>query len=101
MRIYDRSLAGAGASEAGKASEAQRLDYTSGAKPAERGGSGGDRVELSGALRNLSRAISSDSRARAAKVQALAAQYQSGNYRPDSAAISRAMIAEALAVRGK
>jgi hypothetical protein len=45
----------------------------------------------------LSQTLSSFHQDRANRVQALAAQYQSGNYRPDSAATSRGMVSEALA----
>jgi hypothetical protein len=54
-------------------------------------------VELSGALGRLSQTLSSFHSERASRVQALAAQYQSGKYRPDSHATSRAIVASALA----
>ncbi len=97
MKIYDRSLTGAGPAETNKAGEAQRTDQASGSKSAGASGAGGDRVELSGTLNRLSQALSTSGSGRASKVQQLAAQYQSGNYHPDSAATGRAMISEALA----
>jgi hypothetical protein len=45
--------------------------------------------------------MSADGSARANRVQALAFEYQSGTYRPDSAATSRGMVAEALSDGGK
>jgi anti-sigma28 factor (negative regulator of flagellin synthesis) len=96
MKIYDRSLTGAAPPETSKAGEAQKLDQASGGKSAGTSGAGGDRVELSGTLNRLSQTLSSFGNARASKVQQLAAQYQSGNYRPDSAATGRAMVSEAL-----
>ncbi len=50
-----------------------------------------DQVDLSGAssLLGLSKSVSSD---RQGKVQALAAQYAAGTYKPDAAAISRSLI---------
>jgi hypothetical protein len=53
-------------------------------------------VELSSNLGRLSQAISSFSSQRAERVQSLAAEYQSGSYRPDAQATSRAMITDAL-----
>jgi hypothetical protein len=47
-------------------------------------------------LQSLSRALSTYSADRGAKVQALAAQYQNGTYRADSLAASRGLVAEAL-----
>lgn len=58
---------------------------------------GGDQVAFSSTLNSLSQAMSSDASNRQTKVQALAGQYQSGTYKPDSAAVSRAMVSEALA----
>jgi hypothetical protein len=45
--------------------------------------------------------MSAEGSARASRVQALAVQYQSGSYRPDSAATSKDMVAEALAAGGQ
>ena len=97
MRIYDTNLTGASAAETGRAQELQRVEQggstrTSGANSGE----GSDRVEFSGGLGKLSQTLSSFKQDRAAHIQALEAQYQSGKYRPDSAAISRRMVTEAL-----
>src|SRR4051812_46934306 len=88
MRINDRNLTGAAAAEAGRTQKVDRFESGSSRATA---GLGGDRVELSGALGNLSKAMASYETGRSNKVHALAAQYQSGNYRPDSAATSRGM----------
>jgi hypothetical protein len=61
---------------------------------------GGDRVEFSSALNHLAQAVSTYGQAHASKVQALAALYQSGGYRPDAMATSRSMVSEALAGAG-
>ena len=45
---------------------------------------------------SLSRALQSFGSSRASLVQSLAAQYQSGTYQVDSAAISRGIVSEAL-----
>ena len=103
MKIYDRNLTGASASEAGRAQESQNLSRTGASKSPTSGGVDGsgvsgsnDRVEFSGTLSRLSRALTTFESTRASRVQALAAQYQSGNYKPDSAATSRGLVADAM-----
>jgi hypothetical protein len=54
-------------------------------------------VEFSHTLGRLSQALAKDTSSHAAKLQSLTASYQNGTYRPDSSAISRAMVGEALA----
>jgi hypothetical protein len=49
----------------------------------------------------LSQAIAAQESGRAARVQALAAQYQSGKYQPNAQATSRGMVSEALAMGGE
>jgi anti-sigma28 factor (negative regulator of flagellin synthesis) len=95
MRVNEHNQTGA-SSEAGRAQETQRLDR-GGSSRTTVSGSGGDRVELSSTLASVSRATAAHDADRAAKVQELAAQYQSGQYRTDAAATSRAMVSEALA----
>ena len=94
MKVYDVNLTGPSASESGRAQETQKADRDSNSRPAT-GTSSSDRVELSGTLARISRAVSSYSTGRASKVQALTQQYQSGNYRPDSVKTSQGIIAEA------
>jgi anti-sigma28 factor (negative regulator of flagellin synthesis) len=96
MRVNDQNVTGASAGGAGRTQEAQRSERSAGAR-AGTPASGGDRVELSSTLSSLSRALSESRGGRAAKVQALAAQYQSGQYQSDSTATSRAIIGEAVA----
>jgi hypothetical protein len=55
-----------------------------------------DRVEFSGTLSRLSRTLATFESSQANRVQALAVEYQSGNYKPDSAATSRGLVAEAI-----
>ena len=94
MKVYDRGLT---AAETGHTQDIQKLGNTGSGKSAVKGAdSSGDRVEFSGTLGRLSRTLSSYDTGRANHVQALAAQYRSGNYRPDSAVISRGMVSEAL-----
>jgi anti-sigma28 factor (negative regulator of flagellin synthesis) len=94
MKVTSQDLSGLGAAGASGAQETQKAD--GGGKSAGRGGGGSDRVDFSSTLGSLSRAMSSDGASRQAKVQALAAQYQSGRYTADSAAIGRGLISEAL-----
>ncbi len=96
MRINDSNLTPAAAGDAGRAAETQRADSgRSGETPVTR--SSNDRVEFSGSLEALARAVTSDQESRASRIASLAAQVQTGTYRPDPIAISRAMIAEGLA----
>jgi flagellar biosynthesis anti-sigma factor FlgM len=97
MKIYERNLTGMAASEAKGTQEAQKTESsrTTRAQPQ----SSGDRVEFSGSLGALSRAVSSDQGARSSRIHALTAAVQNGTYQPDSAAIGRSLVAEALAGR--
>jgi len=94
MRINDRNLTGAAAdtSRAAETNQAEKSRALTGASPAS-----GDRVEFSGGLSALSRAVSADHAARANRIQALASQVAAGTYQPDSQAISRGLVSEALA----
>jgi anti-sigma28 factor (negative regulator of flagellin synthesis) len=96
MRIYEQNLTGAAGAEAGRTHETQRADHAGGDSRTSAAGHSGDRVEFSQTLDRLSRALAHEGGSRAAKVQALAARYQSGNYQPDSRAVSRSMVSEAL-----
>ena len=95
MRVQDQNLTGVNTAATGGTHAAQRTGRTA----AGSGGvsSHGDRVELSGAVGTISRALAADSGGRASRVRELAAQYQAGRYQPDAAATSRAMVADALA----
>jgi hypothetical protein len=95
MKIYDSNMGGVPASGTSRTQETQQTDRTNAGSRLGKGGDN-DRVEFSGTLGQLSRAVSAFQSDRAGRVQALAAQYQSGSYRPDSAVISRAMISDAL-----
>jgi hypothetical protein len=97
MKVYDRALTPA---ETGHTQDIQKLGSGTG-KAANRGAdTSGDRVEFSGNLGRLSRTLSTYDTSRADRVQSLTAQYQSGAYHPDSAAISRGMVSEALGSAG-
>jgi anti-sigma28 factor (negative regulator of flagellin synthesis) len=98
MKIYDRNLTGTSASETGQAQEAQSLSRTGKTTSQIRSGLDGsnDRVEFSGTLSQLSRALSAFESSRATRIQSLAAEYRSGNYKPDSAATSKGLVTEAM-----
>lgn len=96
MRIDDRNLTGLPA-ETGRTQDTQKAGRENGYQPGSGTSSGGDQVELSSALGTLSRAMTALGSSRQSQVSALTAQFQGGNYRPDSVATSRGMIAEALA----
>jgi flagellar biosynthesis anti-sigma factor FlgM len=98
MRIYDQSLTNTAAAESGRSQETQKAATS---PLAGAGGGSGDRVELSSALATVSRALASHHTDRAAKVQALTEQFQSGRYQPDSQAIGQAMVGEALGAGAK
>jgi anti-sigma28 factor (negative regulator of flagellin synthesis) len=100
MRIYDLNLTGTSAGETGRTQETQRPDQADSSRAARAADRSSDRVEFSTALGKLSRAIAAQESSRASRVQALAAQYQSGRYRPDALGTSKGMVAEALAMGG-
>jgi hypothetical protein len=98
MKINDRNLTGASAAETGRAQEAKNLSRAATDTSPARGGAGGsnDRVEFSGTMSRLSRALATFESTRASRVQALAVEYQSGKYKPDPVATSKGLVSEAL-----
>jgi anti-sigma28 factor (negative regulator of flagellin synthesis) len=95
MRIHDQNLTGVTGAETSRAQETQRSGQT-GASESSRGAQSGDRVEFSNTMGSLARAISTDNAGRENRVQAVTSLYQSGRYRVDAAATSRAMVADAI-----
>ena len=98
MRVYDTNPAATSAAESGRSQETAKIskDHASPSAGTRSPGSE-DRVELSSMLGRLSQALSDMGSQRSARVHALAGQYQSGQYRPDSMAIAHGLISEALA----
>jgi hypothetical protein len=96
MKVYDSNLTGTTAAQAGRSQETQKPDQTDNTRFHQAGSRSEDRVELSSTLGRLSKAMAAYGSSRASQVQALAAQYQAGRYRPDSLATSRGMVSEAL-----
>jgi hypothetical protein len=95
MKVNDPNTAGAATAQTGRAIDVQKLDRN-GASRASGSDPSGDHVEFSSALSSLSRALSTDSAQRQNHLAAVAAAYRSGSYQPDSSAISRAMVGDAL-----
>ena len=101
MRVNDRSLTGATPAESGRAHETGKSSRNQEVRDGTAAATGnGDRVELSSTLETLSRAMSAFGSERANRVQALAAQYQSGSYHADSVATARGILSEALLTDG-
>ena len=97
MKIYDQNISGASASQTGRAQEAQNAGRAGAGKAAAAEvDPSGDQVAFSGTLSRLSRTLGTFEAGRAERVQALAEQFQAGNYRPDPVGTSRGMISEAL-----
>jgi anti-sigma28 factor (negative regulator of flagellin synthesis) len=91
IQIYNDGLAGAAASGTGRTQELS--SPAPAAKPSSGTGAGGeDTVQIS----SLSTAVSSQGSDRAARVQALAAAYQSGQYEVNAMHVSRALVNHAL-----
>jgi hypothetical protein len=93
MRINNGNTAGPAAEAAG-AQNVQKFGKGGGPSAGDLDPNS-DQVEFSSTLGRLSRAVYNDSTQRQSRVQAMAAQYQSGRYQPNSLAVGRAMIADA------
>ncbi len=97
MRINDRNLTSTSASETGRSQETKDLSRAGTGKTNASGVDGSnDRVEFSGTLSRLSRTLTTFESSRASRVQALAANYQKGSYKPDAAATSKGLIDDAM-----
>ncbi|MEX2263925.1 MAG: hypothetical protein WD696_18365 [Bryobacteraceae bacterium] len=59
-------------------------------------GSGGDEVSLSAVTETLLRVLDAESARRSARVKELASLYQAGLYEPDSGAVTRELVNEAV-----
>jgi anti-sigma28 factor (negative regulator of flagellin synthesis) len=98
MKIYDQSLTGTSAAGTGQAQKTQNLSRAGTDTSPARGGVDGsnDRVEFSGTMSRLSRAMATFESTRANRVQALSIEYQSGKYKPDPAATAKGVVSEAM-----
>ncbi len=98
MKIHDLNLTGTSAAETGQAQKTKNLGRAgTDAAPASGGVDGSkDRVEFSGTMSQLARAVATFESTQASRVQALGVEYQSGKYNPDAAATSKGLVSEAL-----
>ena len=97
MRIDDRNLNGAAGLQTGRTPDthaAERPGSTSESLVSE--SRSGDRVEISGTAGLVSQALIAGSVERAQRIQQLAADYRSGNYKPNSMVTSQAILQDAL-----
>jgi anti-sigma28 factor (negative regulator of flagellin synthesis) len=94
MRVTNQNLTGTSTAGTSGAQEIQKSG--GGFNLSAKTNAGGDSVDLSSTSASLSRAMESYSSSRQSLVQSLAAQYLSGTYKADSAAVSGGMISEAL-----
>ena len=94
MRVHNENTPGAAAAGTGSTQEIQKSALGNSARSGN-SDSDGDQVAFSSSLGRLSQIISADGVQRNSRVQAVASSYQAGTYRPDSMAISRAMITDA------
>jgi anti-sigma28 factor (negative regulator of flagellin synthesis) len=101
MKVYDQNLTGASSAGSSRTLETQRTERTDTGPSGGSRSAGGDRVELSGALGSLARAMAAFGSSRSDRIQALAQQYQSGTYQVDAFATSGGMVADALGAGAK
>jgi anti-sigma28 factor (negative regulator of flagellin synthesis) len=95
IQIYNDGLAGAGgASETSRTQELSR-PATGGSAPSG-AAAGEDQVQIS----SLSSNLSAQGSQRAARVQELAAAYQSGQYQVNSLEVSKALVNQAIKAGG-
>ena len=97
MRIDDLNLNGAAGLQTGRTPDTHVAERTgSGSVSQVSESTGGDRVEISGTAGLVSQALGMSSVERSQRIQQLATDYRSGNYRPNSLATSKAIIQDAL-----
>lgn len=97
MKVHDLNLTGTSGAGVGRTAGAGEAPPARGTGRTQGQAGDTDRVEFSGALGSIARAVAADSQGRTARVAELAAQYRAGNYHPDAAATSRSMVSETLA----
>ena len=97
MQIYDQNPIGPSGTQSERTQETQKSGRAGGSKSVAGGtDKSSDHVEFSSTLGRLSRTLNTFEASRASRVQALAAQFQAGNYRVDASATSRSMVSDAL-----
>jgi hypothetical protein len=96
MRITSDALDGALAPQISRAQEAAQTHGDERQGSAIVAGSGGDSVQISPLSARIQDAASADETRIAGRVAALSALYARGEYNPDSATLSRALVSHAL-----
>ncbi|MBM3746375.1 MAG: flagellar biosynthesis anti-sigma factor FlgM [Acidobacteria bacterium] len=98
--LYGVGDADAGQSAATQASKARQAEQVTPkgaqADPAARAARESDQVQLSDLTERLSQMLGTSDPDRAARLERLAAEVQSGKYQVDAAAVSRKLVDEAL-----
>ena len=97
MRVEDRNLNGAGGPQPGRAPgayETGRTGSTTGAQVTET--AGGDRAEISSLAGTVSQAITTYAAERAQRIEKLASEYRSGQYKVSARSASQALVRDAL-----
>ena len=98
MRVNDQNGRGNALTQTNGTSSVSRADRNGDAKPASTAGSGSDSVQISGLAGQLSKTMQAGSGNRAQRVSELTQAVRSGTYQVDGAAVSRAMVDQALAM---
>ena len=98
MRINDQNGHGNAVPQTNGTSSAGRANATANGKAASGSGSGSDSVQLSGFAGQLSKSLQAGSSNRSQRVSEIAQAVRSGTYQVDGAAVSRAMIDQAISM---
>jgi len=98
MRINDQNGRGNALTQTNGTSSVGRTDRHGDAKPASGAGSGSDSVQISGIAGQLSKTLAAGSSSRSQRVSELAQAVRSGTYQVDGAAVSRAMVDQAISM---
>lgn len=97
MTVHNQNVSGSSGGQPARVQETAPASNSTAPAKSSAPTSSSDRVELSGALGSLSRAVSSDNANRASQVSALAQQYQSGGYQANAAGAAKGIVSEAVA----
>jgi flagellar biosynthesis anti-sigma factor FlgM len=97
MRINDQNGGGNAITQTNGTSSVSRADRNGDSKPASAAGSSSDSVQISGLAGQLSKTMQAGSD-RSQRVNELTQAVRSGTYQVDGAAVSRAMVDQALSM---
>jgi len=96
MRINDHNGQGSAVTPSNGAPSLSRANANANGKAASASGSGSDSVQISGFAGQLSKTLQAGSSNRSQRVSEIAQAVRSGTYQVDGAAVSRAMVDQAL-----